>query len=120
MAQRRESGAAYLQVDGTTIYAEGSFAVPLTTVQREALVNAGQVIGWDETEIAPYITAQIRITSQTDFESICNSTALTVRVEFASGRVYTLSNAYITGDPPTLDETGLATVTFTGETGVWN
>ena len=120
MSQRKESGAAYLQVDGTTIYAEGSFAVPITTVNRTAIVNAGQVIGWDEQEIAPYITAQIRITSQTDFEWICNSTALTVRVEFASGRVYTLSNAYVTGEPPTLDETGLATVTFTGEKGVWS
>ena len=95
MTFRRQSGTAYLTVDGTTIPAKGSFAVPLTTTNRTDLVVGDQVVGFDEQTIAPYVQCTVQITDETDFERICSSTAMTVRVEFANGRIYTLSNAFV-------------------------
>ena len=56
---------------------------------------------------------------ETDFERICSSTSMTVRVEFANGRVYTLSNALVRGNP-TVSETGECSIDFAGEKGVWS
>lgn len=119
MPMKRQSGVAYLTVDGTTINASGSFSVPLTTVNRTDIVCGERVIGFDEQHIAPYIQATIRITDQTDFESICSSTSMTVRVEFANGKTYTLSNAFVRGNP-TVSETGECSIDFAGEKGVWS
>lgn len=119
MTFRRQSGTAYLTVDGTTIPAKGSFAVPLTTTNRTDLVVGDQVVGFDEQTIAPYVQCTVQITDETDFERICSSTAMTVRVEFANGRIFTLSNAFVRGNP-TLAETGEASFDFAGKTGQWS
>ena len=44
---------------------------------------------------------------------------MTVRVEFANGKTYTLSNGFVRGNP-TLSETGEASIDIAGETGVWS
>ena len=119
MPSKRVSGVAYMQVDGTTINASGSFSVPLTTVNRTDVMCGDKVLGFDEQHIAPYIQATIRITDETDFERICSSTSMTVRVEFANGKVYTLSNAFVRGNP-TMSETGECSIDFAGEKGVWS
>lgn len=120
MAQRKQSGTAYMQVDGVTVHAKGSFAVPITNTTRTPIVVGGQPIGWDETENAPYVTAQIQVTDKTDLERLVSATNQTVRVEFANEKTYTLSNAYVSGEPPEISETGEVTLTFTGEKGVWS
>nr|DAG47838.1 MAG TPA: Tail tube [Bacteriophage sp.] len=119
MAQKRLSGVAYLTVDGTTIPAKGSFVVPLTTVNRTDVVVGDKVLGYDEQYIAPYVQCTVQITDTTDFEKICESTSMTVRVEFANGRIYTLANAFVRGNP-TLAETGEASFDFAGENGQWS
>ncbi len=119
MPMKRQSGVAYLTVDGTTINASGSFAVPLTTVNRTDIICGEKVIGYDEQHIAPYIQATIRITDQTDIESICSSTSMTVRVEFANGKTYTLSNGFVRGNP-TVSETGEVSIDIAGEKGIWS
>lgn len=119
MTQKRISGVAYMTIDGTTIPAQGSFTIPLTTVNRTDVVVGGLVIGYDEQHIAPYIQCTVRLTDKTDFESICDSTAMTIRVELANGRVYTMANAFVRGTP-TVSETGEASFDFAGETGTWS
>lgn len=119
MPSKRISGVAYMTVDGTTINASGSFSVPITTVNRTDVMCGDKMLGYDEQHIAPYIQATIRITDQTDFESICASTSMTVRVEFANGKVYTLSNAFVRGNP-TVSETGECSIDFAGEKGIWS
>ena len=61
----------------------------------------------------------VQITDETDFEKICNSTAMTIRVELANGRVFTLSNAFVRGTP-TVSEAGEASFDFAGKSGQWS
>lgn len=119
MSFRRQSGVAYMTVDGTTIPAKGSFTVPLSTTNRTDIVVGDKVVGYDEQVIAPYCQCTIQITDETDFQTICNSTALTIRVEFANGRIYTMSNAFVRGTP-TLSETGEASFDFAAESAQWS
>ena len=108
MTFRRQSGTAYVTVDGTTIPAKGSFTIPLSTKNRTDIVVGDEVVGYDE-----------QITDETDFERICNSTAMTIRVELANGRVFTLSNAFVRGTP-TVSEAGEASFDFAGKSGQWS
>lgn len=119
MPMKRLSGVAYMTVDGVTIPAKGSFEVPLTTVNRTDLVVGDKVLGYDEQYIAPYVKANVQITDLIDFETICSSTSLTVRVEFATGRTYTLANGFVRGTP-TLSETGEASFDIAGQDGQWS
>lgn len=117
--QKRISGVAYMTVDGTTIPAQGSFTIPLSTMNRTDVVVGDQVLGYDEQVIAPYIQCTVRLTDETDFETICSSTSMTIRVELANGRVYTLADAFVRGTP-TVSETAEASFDFAGRTGTWS
>ena len=55
MTFRRQSGTAYVTVDGTTIPAKGSFTIPLSTKNRTDIVVGDEVVGYDEQTIAPYM-----------------------------------------------------------------
>ena len=119
MTFRRQSGTAYVTVDGTTIPAKGSFTIPLSTKNRTDIVVGDEVVGYDEQTIAPYMQCTVQITDETDFERICNATAMTIRTELANGRVFTLSNAFVRGTP-TVSETGEASFDFAGKSGQWS
>lgn len=116
MPQKRLSGTAYMTADGTTLAARGNFEVPLTEVTRTPVVANGEVIGYDEQPVPPYIKGDIQLTDETDIETLTSSTSLTVKVEFANGRKYVLSDAFVQGTPTT-GETGVVPIEFGGKRG---
>lgn len=116
--QKRLSGVAYITVNGTTLMARGSFEVPLYESNKTPVIANGEVVGYDEQPVAPYINAEIQISDESDFETICSSNAQTVKCEFANGWKYVLSDSFVQGTP-TMNEQGITQLSFAGKRGQW-
>lgn len=116
--QKRLSGTAYITTDGTTLMARGSFEVPLTDLNKTPVMANSEVVGYDEQTVAPYINCELQISDETDFETVCSSNSQTVKVEFANGWKYVLSDAFIQGTPTT-NEQGTTQISYAGKRGQW-
>lgn len=116
MPQKRLSGTAYITADGTTLAAKGNFEVPLSEYNRTEVIANGEVIGYDEQPVAPYVKGDIQLTDETDVETLMSSTNMTVKVDFANSWKYVLSEAFIRGTPTT-SETGQVSLDFGGKRG---
>lgn len=115
----RRAGTCYIKADGNQLEVDSGVEVPLSDVSRETKMASGKPVGFKETGLAPYVKGTFAIKSQKDFQSIVQATSLTVTAEFANGGVYTLSDAWVNGEPAYNADEGTAEIEFGGLRGSW-
>lgn len=91
------AGTCYIKADGAQLAIEGSVEIPLMSVTRETKIGSTGVVGFSETEVAPFIRASAFLEPTFPVEAL-SSTDMTITAELANGWVYTLNGAWLEGD----------------------
>ena len=94
------AGTCYIKVDGAQLEINGGVEVPLSHVKRETVMSDSGPAGHSETATKPYVKLTAVVGKDFPLEKLQKSTNMTVTAELANGIVYTLSDAYVEGDPP--------------------
>ena len=116
---KRLAGTCYVKVNGEQLELSGSMTCSMNTKNKEALVGVNGVAGFKETAVAPKIKGTFFIGSDFPLSDIVDGTDLTVTAELANGSVFTLSDAFVTGDVEYSADDGTAEIEFTGINGNW-
>lgn len=114
----RLSGVCYCKVDGDQIDLEGTINITPGMVTREMVTGSTGAIGYSETPRAPTVEVTCYPTKE-QLKKLLDTTGFTVTAELASGAVFVLSEALVTGDPSVDAQAGTASITFTGVRGEW-
>ncbi len=116
---KRMAGIAYIKVDGVQFEVKGNIEAPVTQFKREPVMGLAGQIGFKETAREQYVKFDAGFTSDFPINQINTVTNATITVEYANGMVYTLTNAYETGDTGANGEEGSVGLYFSGTTGIW-
>ena len=120
MAQApRVAGTAYIKVDGEQLELSGKFECPMTTKNRSPVMSTTGVAGYKEEHRAPFVKATVVIPPGFPREKLDESTDMTITAELANGQVYTLSGAFVVGEPSYSSDEGTAEYEFNGVKGLW-
>lgn len=114
------AGACYIKVDGEQLSLNGSLTCLANTVTREAIMGSTGVAGYSETPVAPTITGTFNVQSEFPLEKLTTSTSMTITAELANGMVFTLSDAFVSGEASVSASDGTIQLTFTGVRGSWS
>lgn len=109
----------YAKVDGEQLEVSGGFECPGMEVKREAVMSLTGVAGFKETPIKPYIKMTALFVPGFPLATLQSSTDMTLTVELANGRVYTLSGAFIENEAPVKGDDGTIDLEFAGMKGIW-
>lgn len=116
---KRVAGICYIKVDGTQLEVKGGVEAPLSTVTREAVMGLTGPAGYKETAQEPYIKLSAIFTADFPLQTITQGINMTVTAEMANGKVFTLTGAYLRGEPAGNAEEGTVELEFSGTNGVW-
>jgi len=116
---KRIAGTCYFKVDGEQLEISGSVEMPMSDKKRESVMSASGPVGYKETTVVPYFKGTFFLTEEFPLDGITEGTDLTITVELANGRAYTLSGAYLAGDAPVKTEDGTVDLEFFGDKGQW-
>ena len=116
---KRIAGTCYFKVDGEQLELSSKVEAPLTTKKRETLVSTTGVAGYKEEHRVPYLKATFFIPSGFPRAKLDESDDMSITTELANGTVYTLSGAYVVGEPSYDSEAGTAEYEFNGTKGIW-
>lgn len=118
MAQR-VAGICYIKVDGEQLEVSGGVEVPIVDVKRESVMGLAGPAGLKETALEPYVKLSAIFMPEFPLETLQTNTEMTITAELANGRVYTLSGAYLKGEPAAKGEDGTVELEFGGKRGQW-
>ncbi|WP_263264040.1 phage tail tube protein [Pseudomonas sp. RIT-PI-S] len=113
---QKVAGTCYVKVDGTQLTLKGGAEAPLMDKTRETVVPGF----FKEEDKAPFVKITPLLTSGFPLQKLVEGTDMTVTVEFKSGRVYTLSGAYLVAQPTGKGDEGTTELQFDGIKGVWS
>lgn len=113
------AGTCYVKVDGEQLSLNGSLSCTMNTVVREAILGSNGVAGFSENPVAPTISGTFNVPKDFPVERLMSSTAMTVTAELANGMVFTLSDAFVSGEVSFSPNDGTVALTFTGVRGNW-
>lgn len=116
---RRIAGTSFFKVDGEQLELNGKAEAPLTDKKRETLVSSTGVAGYKEEHRVPYLKATFFVPPGFPREKLATNDNMSITTEFANGTVYTLSGAYVVGEPSYDSEAGTAEYEFNGANGIW-
>lgn len=120
MAQApRVAGTCYFKVDGEQLELKGGLECPLTDKNLEAVVGLSGVAGYKETHRVPFIKGSFIFTPNFPREKLNEGRDMTITAELANGKVYTLSGAFLVGEPNAKGDDGEAELEFNGVKGIW-
>lgn len=98
------AGTCYLKVDGEQLsVSSNSISIQSAEVKREAVMGSTGLAGYSEEAVAPTISGTFNVTA-----------------ELVTGKVYTLSDAFVSGDVSYKTGEGTIELTFTGVKGAWS
>ena len=109
----------YAKVDGEQLEVSGGFECPGMDVKREAIMSLTGVAGYKETPIKPYIKMTALFVPNFPLATLQSNTEMTLTVELANGKVYTLSGAFTEGEAPVKGDDGTIDLEFAGLKGIW-
>ena len=95
----RISGTVTFTIDGESFDLTGSVGVPMNTTTKEPIIALNGNVHYKETPIAPFVTCTFLVTEDFPIEKLQTGTDMTVTAVFANGKSYTLSGAFLDGDP---------------------
>lgn len=117
---KRISGTCFIKVDGTQLEVKGNIETPVSAFSREAIMGLNGVAGYKETAKRPFVKLDAIVTPDFPITLLQTGTAMTITVEFANGKVFTLSSAFMEGDGNDVNgEDGSISLEFSGITGIW-
>lgn len=116
---QRTAGTCYVKVDGAQLEIKGGLEAPLSGFKREPVISATGVPGYKETVVTPYIKVTAITTRDFPIEQLATGTDMTVTAEFANGKVYTLSGAWLANEASHKGDDGESELEFNGNRGVW-
>jgi len=115
----RVAGICYVKIDGTQIEIKGGLEAPIIERKREAVVASSGVAGYKESTVVPFLKVTAIFTKDFPLAQIAAGTDLTCTGEFANGKVYTLSGAFLASESAAKGEEGEIELEFNGIRGVW-
>ena len=118
MAQR-VAGICYIKVDGEQLEVSGGIECPLMEVKRETVMGSNGPAGFKETALEPYVKVSAIFMPGFPLATLQANTNMTVTAEFPNGKVYTLSGAFVKGEPMAKADDGTAELEFGGLRGQW-
>lgn len=110
------AGTCYIKANGAQLSVEGSVEFPLLKVTRETKIGSNGVVGYSETNVAPYIKCSVFLEKGFPLE-LLSGTDMTITAELANGWVYTLSGAWLEGEVAGNASDGTVTLEFHGMDG---
>ena len=116
---KRVAGICFIKVDGEQLSVEGGVECPLNDVKRETVMALDRPAGYKEIALAPYIKVSANFVPGFPIEKLQTGTTMTVTAEMANGTVYTLSDAWLNGEPSAKGEEGKIELEFGGLKGQW-
>lgn len=117
---KRVAGIVYVKMDGAQLeVGEAGVEAPLTDMMRETVKGTTGVAGFKETHRTPSMKVTAIFRDDFPLEKVREGTDLTVTAEFPNGKVYTLSGAYVVGEPSAKSSDGTVELEFEGEKGIW-
>lgn len=120
MAQApRVAGTCYFKVDGEQLELKGSLECPITDKMLETVSGLTGVAGYKETHRIPFIKGAFIFTPNFPLEKLNTARDLTITAELANGKVYTLSGAFLIGEPAAKGDDGEVDLEFNGVKGIW-
>lgn len=117
---KKVAGICFIKADDQQFEVTGSVEVPLSTTIREPMESlSGESGNYRESGVAPYVRFTAHNEADLDYDKIASATDLTVVAELANGRVYTLTEAYLSGETVVGGDEGTTPYEFRGKKGVW-
>lgn len=116
---KRVAGICYIKVDGQQLEVSGGLECPITDVTRETVKGVNRPAGFKETNRTPSTKLTAIFRDDFPMDAVAEGTDMTVTSEFPNGKVYTLSGAYLVGDPSAKADDGTVELEFEGDRGIW-
>lgn len=116
---KRVAGICFIKVDGEQLEVSGGIEVPIVDVKRETVMGLAGPAGYKETALEPYVKVSAIFMPGFPLETLRTNTDMTVTAELANGKVYTLSGAFVKGEPSIKGEDGTVDLEFGGSKGIW-
>lgn len=113
------AGTCYVKADAEQFEVSGGVEVPLLSVKREAVMSLSGVAGYKETANRPFIKITANVPKDFPIGKLQEATDMTVTAELANGKVYTLSGAWLDGEPALKADEGTVDLEFSGLKGIW-
>lgn len=115
----RKAGVCFCKIDSDMINLEGTITINPTEATREPIVSSTGVIGYTETPRSPTVEITAYPESKQQIKNLLGAVDMTVTAELANGLVFTLSEAFVSGEPSFDAQAGTVSVTFSGVRGDW-
>ncbi len=112
---KKVAGTVYVKIDGGQATVTGGAEVPLSDVKRETVAPGF----FKEEDLPPFVKVTCVDDPDLPIKQIMAADNSTVTVEFANGRVYVLSGAYVVGEPSAKGDDGTIDFEWNGTKGVW-
>lgn len=119
MAAKRVAGICFVKVDGEQLSVEGSVECPIMDVKRETVMSLSGAAGYKETSLAPFVKLSANLVPGFPLAKLQKGTSMTITVNLANGTVYTLSDAWLNGEPAAKGDDGKVELEFGGLKGKW-
>lgn len=116
---KRVAGICYIKVDGEQLEVAGGVECPILDVKRETVMGVNGPAGYKETALRPYVKVNTVFVAGFPLEKLRSGTDMTVTAEMSNGKVYTLSGAFIEGEPAAKADDGTIELEFGGSKGIW-
>lgn len=116
---KRVAGTCYIKVDGEQLEVAGGVECPILDVKRETVMGVTGPAGYKETALRPYVKVNTVFVAGFPLEKLRNGTDMTVTAELSNGNVYTLSGAFVEGEPAAKTDDGTIELEFGGSKGIW-
>lgn len=116
---RKTAGTCYVKMDGVQFEISGGVECPLSDVKREVVMGLSGVAGYKETAVKPYVKLSAVLTPDFPLDMVRSNTEMTVTAELANGMVYTVSGAWLEGEPTAKGDDGTVDLEFAGLKGIW-
>lgn len=116
---KRVAGICFIKVDGEQLEVSGGVEAPITDLKRETVMGLSGPAGIKETALEPFIKVTAIFMPDFPMETLRTNTEMTVTAEMANGKVYTLSGAFVKGEPSAKGEDGTVELEFGGKRGQW-
>lgn len=113
------AGICYIKADAEQFEVAGGVECPLLSVKREPVMALGGVSGYKETATKPFVKLTANVAKDFPLEKLQEATDMTITAELANGKVYTLSGAWLDGEPTLKGDDGTADLEFAGIKGIW-
>lgn len=113
------AGTCYFKVDGEQLEVSGGVEVPLLDVKRETVMGSNGPAGYKETALRPYIKLKAVVNAEFPLAMLQSATEMTATAELANGMVYTLSGAFVEGEPAINNDDGTIDIEFGGKKGIF-